>query len=65
MNETTIGSAALAQLAPLVDYLDMDGPLLLQDDVATGLSFQNGMVSCANEFGLGIQMLPAYLNKFN
>ncbi|HMP87356.1 MAG TPA: dipeptide epimerase, partial [Lacibacter sp.] len=28
MNESTIGSAAIAHLAPLADYIDMDGPLL-------------------------------------
>src|SRR5262249_20608979 len=28
MNESTIGSAAIAHLLPLLDYVDMDGPLL-------------------------------------
>jgi L-alanine-DL-glutamate epimerase-like enolase superfamily enzyme len=32
MNESTIGSAAIAHLAPLVDHIDMDGPLLLSED---------------------------------
>jgi L-alanine-DL-glutamate epimerase-like enolase superfamily enzyme len=54
MNETTIGSAAIAHLAPLVDYIDMDGPLLLADDIATGLIYENGRVEVSNEPGLGI-----------
>ena len=29
MNETSVGTAALAQLAPLVDYIDMDGHIII------------------------------------
>lgn len=54
MNETTIGSAAIAHLAPLVDYIDMDGPLLLAEDVATGLQYENGKVNISDLPGLGI-----------
>ena len=56
MNETTIGSAAIGQLAPMVDYLDMDGPLLLSEDVATGLSYNNGKVILSEKPGLGFDM---------
>src|SRR5690606_10384369 len=38
MNETQIGSAALAHLSPLAHFLDLDGPLLLKDDRTTGLN---------------------------
>lgn len=54
MNESTVGSAALAHLAPLVDWLDMDGPLLLAEDLATGLDYEYGKVSFPEEPGLGI-----------
>ena len=37
MNESSIGSAAIAHLLPYLDYVDMDGPLLLKEDLATGL----------------------------
>lgn len=56
MNESTIGSAAIAQLLPLLDYVDMDGPLLLADDIATGISFDFGKVQVSSEPGLGIQV---------
>jgi hypothetical protein len=36
MNESTLGSAAIAHLIPLIDYVDADGPLLLEEDIATG-----------------------------
>ena len=54
MNETTIGSAAIAHLAPLVDYIDMDGPLLLAEDIATGISYDNGKIGVSGKPGLGI-----------
>jgi len=54
MNETSIGSAAIGQLAPLTDYLDMDGPLLLKEDVASGLQYAKGIVTLSSSPGLGI-----------
>lgn len=54
MNESTIGSAALAHLAPLADWLDMDGPLLLAEDIATGLQYDFGKVILPETPGLGI-----------
>jgi L-alanine-DL-glutamate epimerase-like enolase superfamily enzyme len=56
MNESTIGSAAIAHLMPLVDYVDVDGPLLLAEDVATGLKYENGIVTTSDGPGLGIQV---------
>ena len=41
MNESTIGSAAIAHLLPQADYIDADGPLLLEEDLATGLEFKS------------------------
>ena len=32
MNEAVVGTAALAHLAPMADYMDMDGPLLLLNE---------------------------------
>jgi L-alanine-DL-glutamate epimerase-like enolase superfamily enzyme len=54
MNESTIGTAALAHMAPLVDYLDADGPLLLGLDIATGLTYDNHFIKVSNNNGLGI-----------
>jgi L-alanine-DL-glutamate epimerase-like enolase superfamily enzyme len=55
MNESTVGSAAIAHLLPALDYVDMDGPLLLTQDVATGLSFRDGRVTIPTAPGLGIR----------
>jgi L-Ala-D/L-Glu epimerase len=54
MNESTIGSAAIAQFLPQLDFVDMDGPLLLNEDIATGLVYENGEVKITAEPGLGI-----------
>lgn len=56
MNESTIGSAAIAHLSPMLDYIDADGPLLLSEDLATGLAYEAGRVSVSEGFGLGIQL---------
>jgi L-Ala-D/L-Glu epimerase len=54
MNESTIGSGAIAHLAPLLDKLDMDGPLLLSQDAASGIKYDFGKVSVSEAPGLGI-----------
>jgi L-alanine-DL-glutamate epimerase-like enolase superfamily enzyme len=55
MNETTIGTAAIGHLLPLLDYVDMDGPLLLAEDIATGLKFEHGQIILSGLPGLGIE----------
>ncbi|MEN9569136.1 MAG: hypothetical protein RL172_367 [Bacteroidota bacterium] len=57
MNESSVGTAAIAQLAPLLDMVDMDGPMLLAQDIARGVSFNNGQIIYNNKPGLGIEML--------
>lgn len=54
MNESTIGSAAIGHLLPYLDYVDMDGPLLLKEDLATGISFDFGKVTLPRKPGLGV-----------
>ena len=56
MNESSVGTAAIAQLAPMLDYVDMDGPLLLTEDTATGVTFDAGKIIYTNIAGTGISM---------
>jgi L-alanine-DL-glutamate epimerase-like enolase superfamily enzyme len=56
MNESSIGTAAIAQLAPLTDMVDMDGPLLLKEDIAEGVKFENGKIIYNDIPGLGIKV---------
>lgn len=55
MNESSIGTAAIAQLAPMLDHVDMDGPLLLAEDIAEGVRFESGKIIYAEHLpGLGL-----------
>lgn len=56
MNESTVGTAAIAHLLPLLDYVDMDGPLLLAEDIASGISFDMGKVVLSPQPGLGVAL---------
>ncbi len=54
MNESTVGSAAVVHFMPQLDFVDVDGPLLLKEDIATGVRYEKGNVSISNAPGLGI-----------
>jgi L-alanine-DL-glutamate epimerase-like enolase superfamily enzyme len=57
MNESSIGTAAMIHLSPMVDFLDADGPLLLREDLASGLSFEEGRIGFTESLpGLGIRV---------
>lgn len=56
MNESSIGSAAIANFLPQIDLVDMDGPLLLSQDLATGINYQDGKIKLNGNSGLGIQV---------
>ena len=58
MNESSVGTAAIAQLAPLTDYIDMDGPLLLAEDVGQGVQFEFGKIIYGSGNGLGVAVEP-------
>ena len=57
MNESTIGSAAVANMLPLLDEVDADGPLLLKEDVAEGLAYDNGIIKLSGGNGLGVKFI--------
>ena len=54
MNESVIGSAAIAHFLPQLDYVDMDGPLLLSASNAKGVEYDKGKVQLTGKPGLGI-----------
>lgn len=57
MTESTIGISAIAQLLPMLDYVDMDGALLLREDIATGVTIDHGKISYSTENGTGAKLL--------
>lgn len=56
MTESTVGISGIAQLLPLLDYVDMDGPLLLAKDIATGVTIDKGKVSYSDIPGNGVSL---------
>lgn len=55
MVESTLGIAAAVQLAPLTDYVDLDGAALLADDPFTGPGLEpGGRLRFNHEPGLGV-----------
>ena len=54
MNEGTIGTSAAAHLLPFLDYADMDGTLLLAEDVGTGITIENGKIIYGEGNGIGV-----------
>ena len=58
MTESTVGISGLVQIAPLLDYLDADGALLLQSDIATGAAFDFGKIIYPKAFGTGAEIYP-------
>jgi L-alanine-DL-glutamate epimerase-like enolase superfamily enzyme len=60
MVESSLGIAAAAHLAPLADWVDLDGHLLLSDDPYEGLRLEGGRVLPDPEApGLGVRLKAA------
>jgi L-alanine-DL-glutamate epimerase-like enolase superfamily enzyme len=52
--ETSLSVTAFAQLAPLVDYCDLDGALLMAEDAFEGVTFRGSKFTLPNRPGLGV-----------
>ena len=57
MTESTVGISAIAQLLPLLDYVDMDGAVLLARDIADGAKVIRGICHYSAENGSGVTLL--------
>jgi L-alanine-DL-glutamate epimerase-like enolase superfamily enzyme len=55
MIETSLGIAAAAQISGLVDFVDLDGAMLLADDPFEGLGYEKGRIILSQESGLGVE----------
>ena len=54
--ESSVGVCATSQLAPLLDYVSLDGPLLIEKKVGTGVRLEQGRVFFADEAGTGVKV---------
>ncbi len=55
MIESSLGIAAALAVAPLVDWIDLDGHLLIADDPFDGIPFKNGRLALPEGAGLGVE----------
>ncbi len=55
MTETSCAVTAAAHLSPLADWADLDGNLLIDNDVFEGLSISNGKIALPDKPGIGIR----------
>ncbi|MDP7565255.1 MAG: hypothetical protein QF794_03960, partial [Candidatus Marinimicrobia bacterium] len=56
MVESSIGITAAAHLSPLIDYADLDGHLLIDNDPYSGVQIEDGKVVIPDGNGLGLQL---------
>jgi L-alanine-DL-glutamate epimerase-like enolase superfamily enzyme len=56
MTETSCAVTAAAQLSPLVDWADLDGNLLIDNDVYDGLKIIDGKITLPDRPGIGIEL---------
>jgi L-alanine-DL-glutamate epimerase-like enolase superfamily enzyme len=55
MTETSCAVTAAAQLSPLTDWADLDGNLLINNDIYEGLVIENGKIILPDAPGIGIR----------
>lgn len=59
MIESSLGVSAIAQIAPLLDYADLDGAALLAEDPFNGVRMERGELRFPSRPGLGVTAVNA------
>lgn len=54
MTESSVGISAIAHLLPELDFVDMDGALLLSNDIAKGVTIADGVIQYSELNGTGV-----------
>ena len=57
MTETSCAVSAAAQLSPAVDFADLDGNLLITNDLYKGMEVVNGKITLSDRPGIGLEVL--------
>jgi len=60
MVESSVGITAAAHLAPQVDYADLDGNLLIDNDPYNGVQVKDGRLILPDGNGLGVGLDFSY-----
>jgi L-alanine-DL-glutamate epimerase-like enolase superfamily enzyme len=56
MPESSVGASAIAQLAPLVDEIDLDCLAYITNDCADGIKIENGKIQYNGRAGTGVNL---------
>jgi L-alanine-DL-glutamate epimerase-like enolase superfamily enzyme len=56
MTETSCGVSAASQLSPLVDFADLDGNLLISNDIFEGVKVIHGKITLPERPGIGVEV---------
>ena len=56
MTETSCAVSAAAQLSPIADWADLDGNLLISNDIYDGVNVVDGKMTLSQLPGIGIRM---------
>jgi L-alanine-DL-glutamate epimerase-like enolase superfamily enzyme len=59
MIESSVAVTAAAHLAPLAQYVDLDGPLLIANDPYRGVRYEHGRLRLPEGAGLGLSLLSS------
>jgi L-alanine-DL-glutamate epimerase-like enolase superfamily enzyme len=54
MTETSCAISAAAQLSPLADWADLDGAVLIKNDLFDGATIVDGKVTLPDRPGIGV-----------
>ena len=57
MTETSCAISAAAQLSPLVDWADLDGAVLIKNDLFRGTTIVDGKVTLTDSPGIGVEKI--------
>lgn len=63
MTESTVGISAIGHLLPLLDYVDMDGGMLITNDIAEGVKVYDGKTHFPERNGTGVKLLSEKMPK--
>jgi len=57
MNESSVGISAIGMLLPLLDFVDMDGAVLIARDIADGVHLAKGVAVFPDRPGSGVRLV--------
>lgn len=64
MVESSVGIAQSVYMSSLADYCDLDGPLLLENDIATGITYQRELIQVDREIIGGPKLKRDLFDKY-